>query len=64
MFGFYVDLNLEILFEKLTAQIGAWPGLETQLLFEARCDLQVEIVIKCSGQFPSEWLEVSCGAAI
>ena len=44
MFSFHVDPNLDILFEKLTAQIGARPGLETQLCFEAPGDLWVDIV--------------------
>ena len=44
MFSFHVDPNLDILFEKLTAQIGARPGLETQFCFEAPGDLWVDIV--------------------
>ena len=39
MFSFHVDLDLDVLFEKLTAQIGARPGLGTQ-----HCDLSVDIV--------------------
>ena len=31
----YIDPDLEILFEKLTTQIGAWPSLGTQPPFEA-----------------------------
>ena len=43
MFSFHVNPDLDILFEKLTAQIGARPGLETQLCFEASGDLWVDI---------------------
>ena len=35
MFSFHVDPDLDTLFEKLTAQIGARPGLGTQLCLEA-----------------------------
>ena len=31
MFSFHVDPDLDILLEKLTAQIVAWSGLGTQL---------------------------------
>ena len=41
MFSFHVDSGLDILFEKLTAQIGARLGLGTQLRFEAPSDLWV-----------------------
>ena len=44
MFCFYVDPDLYMLFEKLTAQIGAPLGLGTQLHFEAPGDLRVTIV--------------------
>ena len=44
MFSFHVDPDLDILFEKSTAQIGARPGLGTQLRFEAPGDLWVDIV--------------------
>ena len=44
MFNFHVYPDLDILFEKLTAQIGAPPGLGTQLCFEASSDLWVNIV--------------------
>ena len=43
MFSFHVEADLAILFEKLTAHIGARPGLETQLRFKAPSDLQVDI---------------------
>ena len=43
MFSFHVEPDLDILF-KLTAQIGAGPGLGTQLCFKAPCDLWVDIV--------------------
>ena len=36
MFRFHVDLDIDIFFETLTAQIGARLGLGTQLHFEAR----------------------------
>ena len=41
---FHVDPDLDILFEKLTTQIGALLGLRTQLQFETCCDLRVNIV--------------------
>ena len=44
MFSFYVDPNLDILFEKLTVQIGARPGLGIRLCFEAPGDIWVDIV--------------------
>ena len=44
MFIFHVDPDLDILFEKLIAQIGAWPGLGTQLRFETPHDLWIDIV--------------------
>ena len=44
MFSFHVDPDLDILCEKLTAQIGAQPGLGTKLCFEAPGDLWVDIV--------------------
>ena len=44
MFSFHVDPDLDILFEKLTAQIGSQLGTETQLCFEAPGDLWVDIV--------------------
>ena len=44
MFSFHVDPDLDILFEKSTIQIGAVPGLETQLCFDAAGDLWVDIV--------------------
>ena len=43
MFIFHVDSDLDILFEKLTAQIVAWRGLGTQLPFESPGDLWVNI---------------------
>ena len=44
MFSFHVDPDLVILYEKLTAQIGAWLGLGTQLCFEASGNFWVDIV--------------------
>ena len=44
MFNFHVGPNLDILFEKLTAQIVARLGLGTLLCFEAPGDLRVNIV--------------------
>ena len=44
MFNFHVDPDLDILFEKLTAQIGAHPGLGTLICFEAPDELQVNAV--------------------
>ena len=41
---FHVDPDLDILFEKLTTQIGALLGLRTQLQFETCCELRVNIV--------------------
>ena len=43
MLRIHVDPDLDELFKKLTAQIGAQPGLGTQLLFEAPSDLRVNI---------------------
>ena len=42
MFSFHIDFD--IVFEKLTAQIGARQRLVTQLRFEAPGDLWVNIV--------------------
>ena len=39
MFSFHVEADLAILFEQLTAQIGARPGF----VFKAPSDLQVDI---------------------
>ena len=44
MFKFHIDLDLDTLFEKLTSQIGARLGLETQFRFEAPDDLWVNII--------------------
>ena len=44
MFSFHVDPDLDILFQKLTAQVGVRPGLGTQLHFKTPSFLQVEIV--------------------
>ena len=44
MFTFHVDPDLDILFEKLTAQVGTRPGLGTQLRFDALGDLWIDIV--------------------
>ena len=44
MFNFYSDPDLDILFEKLTEQIGARLGLGTLLRFEASSDLRVDII--------------------
>ena len=44
MFTLHADFDFGILFEKLTAQIGAWPGLGTQLRFEAPGYLWVDII--------------------
>ena len=43
MLHIHVDPDLDELFKKLTAQIGAQPGLGAQLLFEAPSDLRVNI---------------------
>ena len=43
MFSFHIGPDLDILFEKLTAQIGARLGLETLLRFEAPGDLRFDI---------------------
>ena len=43
MFSFHVNSDLDILIEKLTAQIGPGPRLETRLGFEAPSDLWVNI---------------------
>ena len=44
MFNFYVDPDLDILFENLTAQIVARVVLDTQLPFETLGDLWVDII--------------------
>ena len=44
MFSFHLGPDLDILFEKLTAQIGARLGLGILLRFEAPGDLRVNIV--------------------
>ena len=44
MFSFHVEPNLDVLFEKLTAQIGARQGLGIQLCFEVPGDIWVDIV--------------------
>ena len=44
MFSFHVDPDLDILLEKLAAQIRAWLGSETQLCFQTPDDLWVDIV--------------------
>ena len=44
MFSFHVDPDFGISFEKLTAQINAWPGLGTHPCFEAPGELGVNIV--------------------
>ena len=44
MFNFHDDLDLDILFEKLTAQIGARLGLVTQPRFDASGYFWVNIV--------------------
>ena len=44
MFSFYVDTDLDILFEKLTVQIGVRLGLVPLLLFEASGNFWVDIV--------------------
>ena len=44
MFSFHGDPDLDILFEKLTEQIGTRMGLGTLLRFEAPGDLRVNII--------------------
>ena len=44
MFSFYVNPDLDILFEKLTAQIDARLGLRTLLRFEAPGNIWVDII--------------------
>ena len=44
VFSFYVDPDLDILFEKLIAQAVAWVGLGTQLPFETFSDLCFNII--------------------
>ena len=44
MLTFHVDRDLDMLFERLTAQIGARLGLGAQLRFKAPSDRQVDIV--------------------
>ena len=44
MFSFHFGSDIDILFEKLTAQIGAWLGFGTLPHFEAPSDLGVDIV--------------------
>ena len=44
MFSFLVGPDLDILFEKLTGQIGARPGLGIPLLFEVSSELRVSTV--------------------
>ena len=44
MFNFHVDPDLDILIEKLTAQIDARPSLGTQLCCEVPGDLWVDII--------------------
>ena len=44
MSSFHVDCHLDILFEKLAAQIGAQPCLVSELRLEAPDDLQGDIV--------------------
>ena len=44
MFSFHDDPDLHTYFEKLTAQIGARPGLGTRHCLEAPGDLRVNIV--------------------
>ena len=43
IFSFHLDPDLDILFEKLTTQIGTQLGLRTLLCFEAPGDLRVKI---------------------
>ena len=44
---FHVDPNLDILFAKLTAQIGAWVGLGTHLFLKLSVTFR-SISLKCS----------------
>ena len=44
MFSFHVDRDVDVLFERLTAQIRARLGLGAQLRFKAPSDRQVDIV--------------------
>ena len=44
MFSFHVDPDLDILFEKLTAQIVARAGLGIHVLFETVGDPSVNII--------------------
>ena len=44
MFSFHIDPDLDIISEKITAQIGALLGLGTQFFFEVSGDLWVNIV--------------------
>ena len=44
MSSFHVDCHLDILFEKLAAQIGAQPCLVSELRLESPDDLQGDIV--------------------
>ena len=44
MFTFHVAPDFDMLFEKLTAQVGARPGLGTQLRFDVPGDLWIDIV--------------------
>ena len=44
MFSFHVDPDLDILIEKLTAQIDARSGLGNQLCCEVPGDLWVDII--------------------
>ena len=43
IFSFHVDPDLDILFDKLSTQIGARLGLGTQPRFEAPGDLWVDV---------------------
>ena len=43
MFSFLVDSELD-LFERLTGQIGAWPGLEIPLFFDIPSELRINAV--------------------
>ena len=44
MFKFLTEPDLDTLFEILTAQKGAWPGLGTQPVFKTPDDLWVIII--------------------